>query len=102
LQLRSLKLIGSLDAKKSGYDLAALWPALQALDTLVVAPDQEQNYRATFTRSPSGWSLHVTLKRNGRPAWTSDMFALLPKKSLAAVTFDPTDPPYDVSDWLVV
>lgn len=100
LQLRSLKLIGSLDAKKSGYDLAALWPALQGLDTIVVAPDQGTNYQATFTRSSGGWSVHVRLKRNGKPAWASDMFELLPKKSLAAVTFDPTEPPYDVSHWL--
>lgn len=100
LQLRSLQLIGSLDAKKSGYDLAALWPALQDLDTIVVAPDQQTNYQATFTRSSSGWSAHVKLKRNGKPAWASDLFGLLPKQSLAAVTFDPAEPPYDVSRWL--
>lgn len=96
-QLQAIELIGSLAPKESGCDVAALWPLLSSLNEVVIAPHQGMNYRATL----SSGSLHIKLKKKGKPAWAKDLLTLVPPHSLTAITFDPPEPVFDVSPWLL-
>ena len=98
MKLRGIELIGSLNPKESGYDISALWPILVPLREVVIAPHQGMNYRATLLDG----SLHVHFKpkRNGRPAWAKALLALVPPHSLNSITFEPSEPTFDVLSWL--